>query len=199
MDSPTATPAADIAAATVASDTANADEQPPAPAQQPDAELAETAATGRLVSVEDGPYPMFVLTLQFSDQAEPQDFNVNVEAMDVDWTKFEEWIDRDLDVRYQTTVENHILALHCEGKAVEGYAEKIDPTWFQIYGTLEGATEASIGDLPDEFSVTDAAGNTVWFTDFFGEELVAVNGKTVDAYYVAHRAQALTAVALAGE
>lgn len=135
--------------------------------------------------IEDGGYPFFVVTVNFVERNMKQDFNLNIEAIDLVMEDLSTLTNTWATIYYTSNLENRLIDLRFNGESVSGeYApEKIDPRWKKITGTLSGAEEVTPGDLPDTITVTNAKGEAMEFGVFIDAETVKANGKEVTAFY----------------
>ncbi len=140
---------------------------------------------GIIETIEDGGYPFFVVTVNFVERNIKHDFNLNIEAIDMDMEELATLTDQWATIYYTANIENFLYDLQYKGESVFGeYApEKTDPSWKKITGILSGAAEVTAGDLPDTVTVTDTNGNAMEFGLFIDAETVKANGKEVTAFY----------------
>ncbi|MBT8220636.1 MAG: hypothetical protein KJP00_12475 [Bacteroidia bacterium] len=139
---------------------------------------------GIIDHIEDGVYPMFVITVEFPERELRQDFDLNIESMALDHVSLINLQGQYATIHYQSELENMLLDIHDDATSILGeYAPKFDPEWKSITGTLQGATSETVSDLPDEITILDASGETMKFEYYITPEMVALNGQKVTAYY----------------
>ena len=159
------------------------------------ADAAEMTAKGRVVAVEDAGYPMFTVTVEFPGKADEEMLLLDAEATAIDPVVLDGLEGRTAEITFLREDRNSLYDLHYQGKSVfDAQAEMPGPEWRSITGTLEGASEPTDGDLPDEITITDAKGNSETFDYFIQPEMVAVNGKEVTAYYETQTVDEITSL-----
>lgn len=147
---------------------------------------------GKIINIEDGPYPMFVVTVDFVERQFQEDFNLNIEAIDLDVNQLYDLQDKFAVIYYLSELENNIDDIFYEGKSIfTGSSQPVHPEEF-VEGILEGAYEVSSGDLPDEVTVTDDYGNVTTFEYFITPEMVEVNDKKVTVTYWSRGVETIT-------
>ena len=149
---------------------------------------------GIIETIEDGGYPFFVVTVNFVERNMKHDFNLNIEAIDMDMEELATLTDQWATIYSTANIENFLYDLQYKGESVFGeYApEKTDPSWKKITGVLSGAAEVTAGDLPDTVTVTSEEGTTLNFDIFIDAETVKANGNQVTAYYVIRGVNTIT-------
>ena len=137
--------------------------------------------SGHLTTIEDGPYPQFVLHLD--TPATP--FNLNIESIPQSVEDLYALAGSAIRVHYTTQTERYLLAVRNPSGLQIG-SKAIDPTWLEITGTLSGAESPTESDLPDTITITDSEGSAINFLEYVTEELAAVNGTIITGYYSEH-------------
>ncbi len=138
---------------------------------------SEIREYGRVIGIEDGAYPMFIITVEFPERNMRHDYNLNNESIGISVESLYNFMGKYATIYYLSELENFLLDIQLNGISLMGeYAPKKDTTWKSITGILEGAEEVSGGDLPDEVSVTDILGKKISFKEFITPEMVAANG-----------------------
>jgi len=138
---------------------------------------------GMIVSVEDGAYPFYSVTVDFVERNMKQSFTVNIEDFAMNSETLEGLKGKYATIFYTSDLENDLNDLHFEGKSLFGeYAPEKDDNWKETTGILSGATSLS-GDLPGKITITDADGQKTTFELYIEDETLKVNGKKVTAYY----------------
>jgi len=156
---------------------------------------------GIIETIEDGGYPFFVVTVNFVERNIKHDFNLNIEAIDMDMEELATLTDQWATIYYTADIENFLYDLQYKGESVFGeYApEKTDPSWKKITGVLSGAAEVTAGDLPDTVTVTNEEGTTLNFDIFIDAETVKANGNQVTAFYEVRGVNTITHLQLSGQ
>ncbi|MBT7828412.1 MAG: hypothetical protein HN600_17630 [Bacteroidetes bacterium] len=148
---------------------------------------------GLLKAIEDGVYPMFILTIEFPERNMTADFNLNIEEISLDHTSLYELKDKYVTLYYLSEMENMLAYIQYEGKSLLGeYAPEMDPEWKTISGVLSGAESETMSDLPDEIIVTTNEGEKISFKEYITPEIVAANGKEVDVFYTIRGTETIT-------
>ncbi|PKP39205.1 MAG: hypothetical protein CVT98_02750 [Bacteroidetes bacterium HGW-Bacteroidetes-15] len=148
---------------------------------------------GRIIKIEDGPYPMFFLTIEFPERHMKNDFNLNIESIPMDVASLYKLKGNYAAFYYLSELQNDLLDIQLNGSSLLGdYAPKVDPKWKSITGILKGAEEETRSDLPDEISVTDEKGRTINFKYFITQEMASANGKTVKVFYYTGGVETIT-------
>ncbi len=177
------------------------DEKPPAEpppqaavTQKPAAPIAETKpvehrVSGSITRLDDGPYPMFTLTLQ---PAAGDVLSLDLNAEDVDLVGLEIAALKPglgVTVTYISREKPNLMDMTVDHRGGERSVlgsdapKNFDPAWKNITGTLSDAGAPSGGDLPDTITVTGRDGIKVSFDIYINDEMVPANGKLVTAFY----------------
>lgn len=139
---------------------------------------------GIISNIEDGVYPMFILTLEIPERQMTESFNLNIEAISLDVESLDNLVGKYATIYYLSELENNLHDVHFNGKSLLGeYAPEEDYSTRHITGVLEGAESETVSDLPGEVSITDKNGTKVIFSWYVDSEMVVANGKIVTAYY----------------
>lgn len=153
----------------------------------------EIRELGKIVNIEDGVYPMFIVTIDFPERKMKMNFDLNIESISMDAGSLNELNGKYVKFYYTSELEQNLYDIHAGGSSLLGeYAPEKDPNMKEITGTLSGAESESGGDLPDKISVTDNNGKKIIFKYYITPEMVTANGKTVTAYYSARGVQTIT-------
>ncbi len=144
----------------------------------------EIQEIGRVVDIEDGAYPMFSVTIDFTRIKLQYSFGFNVEESPLDVEGLYALKDKDVKVYYTSELENLIVDIvyECESLLGEDAPDQLEEGTKEVTGILSGAESLS-GDLPSEITVTPEGGEGVVIKEFITEEMTAVNGKEVTIYY----------------
>ncbi len=143
----------------------------------------ELRETGIVISIEDGPYPMFSLNIEFPKIEAIIAFSLNIEALSPRIESIYDYQDKYMSFYYLAESQADLYDMHFEGSSVFGeWAPEFDPEWNMMKGILSGADSPS-GDLPNEVSITEANGTTLDFEVFIDDVMMKANGKEVVVYY----------------
>ena len=138
---------------------------------------------GLIQSIEDGPYPMFVMSVEFPERQMRIDFDLNIESVDMDRSLLDKLPGSYATIFYLSEVTSMLEDVLVEGESVFGeYAPEYDSSWSTMSGTLQGAKTPS-GDLPGQVVVVSEDGREIHLTTFIDDDLIAANGKQVEAFY----------------
>lgn len=155
---------------------------------------------GRIMAIEDGPYPMFVITVEFPERKMKADFNLNIESISLTMSRLQKLKGKYATIYYLSEMKQDLYDIHRNGVSLMGeYAPEIDPSWKTITGTLIRASAETDGDLPDVVSVKDKIGNKTSFEFFITAEMVAANEKEVTAFYSEEYVETITYLRASGD
>lgn len=146
---------------------------------------------GRVLAIEDGVYPMFVVSVEFPEKGTFEEFNLNIEAVDVTVEELQEMNGRYVTLYYTSEIESYLHELTSEGKVILD-SKAIDPGWKEVRGILEGADEETASDLPGSIAVLTDEGGRVEFPCYITPEMVEVNGAEVTAVYAERGVETIT-------
>jgi hypothetical protein len=160
--------------------------------------------TGLVTRMVDAGYPMFHVTVtpasgppvQMLWMAEDQDVKVSPQNAEP-----EDFKGKQVEVTYARTATADLFDISIGGKGLvrrePGEAAIPEPGAKSITGLLAGPKVQTAGDLPDELTVTDAAGQKITVQHFIIEdEIVKAVGKTVTLTYYDGQDTDLTGIRL---
>lgn len=91
-------------------------------------------------------------------------FTLNVEAIEQDVDALLKLENQFVTLYYLSELENNLMDVYAEKQSLSGDdAPELDSEWKSVTGILKGAQTATVGDLPDEVSITDTEGNMLLF------------------------------------
>lgn len=153
---------------------------------------------GLLKEVEDAGYPIAVLRIEFPERGFEEYFTVNFEeTKSTNINKLRSWVGKYVSFDYESDLENALIDIQVKGKSILGeYAPELTPEMMKITGVLKGADEETPGDLPGRVSITTKEKEVYEFDYFVTPEMVALNGKTVTAYYEERTANTIKSIKL---
>ena len=160
----------------------------------PDRELMDDEINeyGLVVAVEDGPYPMFVVTVESPERQMTASFNLNIEAVNMNRDVLDSLEGKYATFYYISELQNGVEDMLVDCESIYGeYAPEFDETWRYVEGTLENA-EFPSGDLPSTVSILGIDGQRVMLTLFVEEDHVAANGEYVEVYYSTRGMETIT-------
>lgn len=138
---------------------------------------------GKIEKFEDGPYPMFIVTVNFVERNMLVDFNLNIEDVNIDGEILNNLPGKYVTLYYTSDLVDDLNDLYFEGKSLSGeYAPEFNEHWDQFTGTLSGAKSLS-GDLPNLISITNDLGETRSFEWYVDDVVQKAQGKKVTAYH----------------
>lgn len=150
---------------------------------------------GKIINIEDGVYPMFVVTFELPERQMKSMFKLNIEAITLDSETLAGLEGKYISFYYTSELENDLADIHLNGTTLLGeYAPELNLSWKNITGVLKGAENETMSDLPDEITVTDENGKVISFEYYITPEMVAANGKVVKAYYLIRGIETITYV-----
>lgn len=149
---------------------------------------------GIVKKVEDGQYPMFIVTIEFPRSQHTVDFNINITNLKQENLDLHALKDKNVNVVYTSDAENMLMDIHFNGKTLYGkYAPELDDSYKKITGILSGADSES-GDLPSTISITEKDGIKMNFKEFVTKEIMAKNGQQVTGYYYTKYSNTITKI-----
>lgn len=158
----------------------------------------EIRGFGKIVNIEDGAYPMFVVTIDFSEKQVQHHFNLNIESISLSPAQLNHLNGKYVTFHYKNDLKNNLRDLHYNGTSLLGkYAPEANPEWKRVVGILAGAEAETQSDLPDEISITDATGKQFQFEYYIDLEMVSANGKTVTVFYSLRSMETITYIQVA--
>jgi hypothetical protein len=138
---------------------------------------------GKVVKLEDGAYPMYIVTIDFVERNFSVDFNLNLEEVNIDGETLNNLPGKYVTFDYTSELIADLNDIHFNGKSLYGkYAPEMDDTWNRFTGTLSGAESLS-GDLPNLVTITNNEGETKNFELYVDDTVMKANGKEVTAYH----------------
>lgn len=165
--------------------------QPAEGKREPNGE--EVREFGLITEIEDGPYPFFSVTMAFPERNASASFTVNIEDIAQDSVQLNALRGRYASIYYIPKMEHMLMDLQYNGASVqEDGAPDPAQALERMTGVLSGADSVTAGDLPDVVSITDAQGRKIEFEVYVADSMVAVNGKTVTAFYYTRGTQIIT-------
>ncbi|MCE7991043.1 MAG: hypothetical protein HEP71_03650 [Roseivirga sp.] len=148
---------------------------------------------GILTSIEDAPYPMFSIDVEFPEREMKMSFLFNVEESPLDMTELLEMKGKYATIYYTSDGEPDIYDIHRECESLLGEdAIDINEADQEITGIVSGAESQTTGDLPDELTITSRDGTKMTFQCFITEEMAAANGEEVTVFYRVHYRNTIT-------
>jgi len=136
---------------------------------------------GLIKSIEDGPYPMFSVTVEFPKRQFTETFSLNIESMAIDQNDLYATLDQYVTFDYTSELVPRLYEMTFNDKSLLDGG--IDPTLKKITGILSGAASITKSDLPGLVTVTDQTGKQVHIPHYVSPAMVEANGKEVTAYY----------------
>lgn len=147
-------------------------------------EEGETKEYGRVLTVEDGVYPMFWLQLEFPESGEVLDFEVNVQDLGWEAEEIHSMNGRFVTLYHKEDVSNDVVSVWLDGNNIlDDELEAVEGETLEATGILEGAEQVTESDLPSTISVVNGAGEKVDFSLYVGPKLIEGNGKEVVVKY----------------
>ncbi len=139
---------------------------------------------GLIAAVEDGPYPFFIISIEFPERQFTEDFMLNVEAVPLSDTDLMAMVGRYASFDYTATLEHALIDIESDGAMLLGTGhDEINPEWRSLTGTLRGAEALTQSDLPGEVRIEAPDGTITVFPYYVPGEFLRANGKVVTAFY----------------
>ncbi|NNC38641.1 MAG: hypothetical protein EX271_10590 [Acidimicrobiales bacterium] len=138
---------------------------------------------GRVVSFEDGIYPIFNITLEFPERGMRQSFFFNVMEVGVEESILAGLVDQFITIHYTSEMEPALIDMLLDGVSLVDDAFEVDDAK-TMTGVLSGADAPTMSDLPGSFLIKEADGSETRFEYYIPDAMAAANGKTVNITYV---------------
>lgn len=148
---------------------------------------------GLLTSIEDAPYPMFSIDVEFPEREMTASFLFNVEESPLDMEKLMSLRGKYATIYYTSEEEPDIYDIHRECESLLGEdAFDITDADDEITGIISGAESETTGDLPGKITVTSSDGSSMTFECFITEAMAAANGDEVTVFYATRAMNRIT-------
>lgn len=139
---------------------------------------------GEVTAVEDGGYPIYVVTIVFHAGQPGFDLTANAEALGLGGGGLEGLKGKMVTVYYTSADEPDLRDIRVKGASVLGADAPTSVAGLSmISGLLSGADAVTESDLPDEIKVTPPDGKPVIFETYVTPQMVTVNGRQVTIFY----------------
>jgi hypothetical protein len=140
---------------------------------------------GQITSVEDGPYPYFIVRVNFEDREFFIDFDLNIESIDMNMDELYGSKNKYARIHYTSELENNLLDLRFGSASLFGESapEETNPEQKSFSGILSGAQSETASDIPSTITLTNDFGEVQNFKLFIDETTKSMNGKNLTAYY----------------
>ena len=149
-----------------------------------DLAVGERRGIGELTAVEDGGYPMYVVTIVFQPGQPGFELTANAEDLGLGAGGLEALKGKRVAVGYTREDEPDLRDIQLKGASVLGDEAPASVSGLlKISGRLSGAGEVSGGDLPDTVTVTPAGGKPMTFEAFVSEGMTRADGREVTVFY----------------
>ncbi len=145
----------------------------------------ELREIGRVVAIEDGAYPMYSITIDFSRAQMQRSMGFNIEESELDAQGLMALKGKEVEIYYTSELEHTMvdMVVDCESILGESAPDQLEDGTKELFGILSGAESLS-GDLPTEITITASDGGSVSLKEFVFDEMVQANGKEVTVYYI---------------
>ena len=144
----------------------------------------EISAFGTIISIEDGPYPMFYIAIAFPEHEVKRTLGLNIEDIPLDINGLIKLKGKNVNFKYFRETKVDVIDILINGSSIHGENARnvLDLNYRTITGILTEADEAS-GDLASEIIITNKSGEQIDFEYFVNPSMLVANNKTVTAYY----------------
>lgn len=163
--------------------------EPPKQREPYENEIREYA---RVVGLEDGPYPMFIISLEFPERKMFRDFNLNIESIGLSVEELNNLNNKYVTFYYTSDLDVMLYDLQLKGETVLGPDAFLSDNAKEITGILTGAEAPTASDLPGQITITPAEGEPLTIKYFVTEEMTSANNKEVTAFYSTRTIENLT-------
>lgn len=147
---------------------------------------------GRVVGLEDGPYPMFAISIEFPERKLFRDFNLNIEAISLNVEELNNLQNQYVTLYYTSELDVNLYDLQLNGKTVLGPDAFLSDNAKEFTGILTGAEAPTESDLPDKLTITSPEGEPLILKYFVTEEITTANNQEVTAFYSTRTLEKLT-------
>ncbi len=154
---------------------------------------------GKVVSVEDGAYPMFSVSIEFPKRDMQVSFSLNVEAVAIDPSDLTKMVGEYVSINYTSELETDLADMLLDGVSLVGNTDGIQEHWVEITGVLDGADAPTMSDLPGMVYLDVTGHDRMSFEYYITDEMVAANGKEVSVYYVSQGKNKITKIEVSKE
>lgn len=139
---------------------------------------------GILAGLEDSGYPRHILTMEFPERQSKADFQLNIEAIEMDIETLSKLEGKYIKIYYTTEFSNNLMDVQQNGKSIFSEEEiEVEENWKSVTGILTGADKVTNSDLPGSILVTPKEGEAVSIELFVDSELVPYNNREVTIFY----------------
>jgi hypothetical protein len=141
----------------------------------------EHSVTAQVVTVEDGGYPQFTVTVA-PDGDNSTNFYLNAEDSDLGGANPGDFAGKRATIYYMNEGQLDLVDMQASGRSVipDAPAAGAGET---LIGVLSGADAPTTSDLPDTLTITHATGDVASFDYYITPEIVALNGQEVTVRY----------------
>ncbi len=141
----------------------------------------ERSVTAQIITVEDGGYPQFTVTVAPNGDA-PTNFYLNAEDSDLGGVVPGEFAGKTATIYYINEGKLDLIDMQAGGRSVIPDAPPPE-AGETLTGVLGGASAVTASDLPDVLTITHATGDVAEFEYYITPEIVALNGQEVTVRY----------------
>lgn len=146
---------------------------------------------GILTEIEDAPYPMFSVDVEFPERQSSASFIFNVEESPLDMAALIAMKGKYATIYYIIEDDPRIEAIVLECEPVYGEISPESNGGKEITGVLSGATSVS-GDLPGTITITASDGTQKEFKLYIDEGVIAANDEEVTVFYYEYSTSKIT-------
>lgn len=173
---------------------------PPAPDVRAPTE-GETSITGSITEIEDGAYPLYTVHVTPEGGA-PVQFYLNAESgVDLGGAEIASFAGQTATIYFTSTPVSNISDIRTATQVslVHDVGREVPAEGSTVTGVLSGADAITSSDLPDEITVTDAAGQAHSFEFYVDDRLMAANGQPVTVHYTVDARNEVTLMRAVGQ
>lgn len=163
--------------------------EPPKQREPFDDEIREY---GRVVGLEDGAYPMFIISIEFPERKMFADFNLNIESIAMTVEELNNLNNKYVTLYYTSELDVNLRDLQLDNVSVLGDDAFMSDNAKEIIGILSGAETATVSDLPGKITITPSNGEPLAIEYYVTEEMTSANGQEITAFYSTRSIERLT-------
>lgn len=139
---------------------------------------------GIITSIEDSPYPMFSIDVEFPERQTSASFSFNVEESPLDMEALMDFQEQYATIYYIIHESVDVFDIHANGTSLLGEDTPESLEGLKVVEGILGGADHTSGDLPSEIYVEDEQGKRLTFEYFVSDVEMAMNGKHITIYYL---------------
>jgi hypothetical protein len=159
----------------------------------------ELSDTGLVTQIAERAYPMFLVTMEFSERKQVLQFDIVLSDVAKDAEELNALLNKYVAIQYMRESLPMLIDIQPEGASIRGEPVTDLKQKNAIIGVLSGAELPSSGDLPSTFSITQNDGNVMDFSYFITQSMTKGNGREVTVFYDLVEKNIITKIVVASD